>query len=498
MNRWFSVRVTLGWAFCVSLCSFFALSCEACAHWFVFPVALCGMVLIPDVLDWLTGKSDLFDPVAIIALLGLHFFFVAPILHVNWDSWMLHPLPPGDWRPWLGYMGIVNLVGLLIYQHIVHGKSKGTTRPWRRYWRLSEDRFWIVCVVLLAVSMLAQTLVYYQFGGVQGYIHAYEMRDYERAFRGMGWIFMISESFPILAFMCYTIASQKHSWFRKWPLIIAALLTFSGLGLLFGGLRGSRSNTIWGLFWAAGIVHFVIRPLKRSLVFTGLVVLVGFMFFYGLYKSYGLEALREFGDPRAVRELALGSNRTLKNTLLMDFGRSDVQALLLYRICDNQGNYEYAMGTTYLNSLLLLIPKPMRPKLGRSKVEAGTDAQYGYYSDDWISSKVYGLAGEALLNFGIFSVPFAFALFGWFIARMRRFLERLPTKDVRRMLAPVLINLAIVLLVGDSDNILFFLVKYGVVPFLLLYISSQRMWAPVLSSTAQVGYIRMAILAPRQ
>ena len=55
-----------------------------------------------------TGFADtmgLFDPAAIIGLLGVHFFFLAPLLHVAWDSWVMpyvSPLRTGGtgWVAW--------------------------------------------------------------------------------------------------------------------------------------------------------------------------------------------------------------------------------------------------------------------------------------------------------------------------------------------------------------------------------------------------------------
>ncbi len=36
------------------------------------------------------------------------------------------------------------------------------------------------------------------------------------------------------------------------------------LKLLFGGLRGSRTITVFGLFWIAGAIHIWIRPVPRK------------------------------------------------------------------------------------------------------------------------------------------------------------------------------------------------------------------------------------------
>ena len=90
--------------FCtLTVCGFLVAS-PPMAHWFVVPVWLCRMLIGRDAVDWFRGRLDLLDPAGIIGVIGVHFFFLAPLLHVAWDSWMLYVEPPPDWRPWLGGM----------------------------------------------------------------------------------------------------------------------------------------------------------------------------------------------------------------------------------------------------------------------------------------------------------------------------------------------------------------------------------------------------------
>ena len=57
--------------------------------------------------------------------------------------------------------------------------------------------------------------------------------------------------------------------------------------MVFGGLRGSRSQTVWSLFWATGIIHLWIRPLSKRFIAAGVCFLVAFMYLYGFYKGLG-------------------------------------------------------------------------------------------------------------------------------------------------------------------------------------------------------------------
>jgi hypothetical protein len=238
--------------------------------------------------------------------------------------------------------------------------------------------------------------------------------------------------------------------------------------ILFGGLRGSRSNIVWQCFWFAGIVHLWIRPINKKIIAVSLVFLFGFMYIYGAYKSYGLKAFELANDPVRMREMADASGRTPKRTLLGDMGRSDVQAYVLYLLSDDGCNYRYKLGSTYLSGITLLIPGPIRPKL-YGKSEAGFELMKGSPSLGERTSRIYGLAGEAMLNFGPTGIPFAFALFAWIVAKCRALMMRPETRDSRFLFYPFIVNVLFQILSGDFGMIVFFIAKNCFVPFIVLW-----------------------------
>ena len=66
----------------------FAAFSPQCAHWFLIPLVFCGTLTSMDALEWLRGRLDLMDPIGLMGVVGFHFFFLAPLLHVAWDYWM--------------------------------------------------------------------------------------------------------------------------------------------------------------------------------------------------------------------------------------------------------------------------------------------------------------------------------------------------------------------------------------------------------------------------
>ena len=470
----------------------FVVADDQMRHWFVVPLWCCGVLIGSDAVDWLRGKLDLFDPVAIIGVLGVHFFFLAPLLHVTWDFWMADVDPPPDWRDWLGKMALLNITGLLLYRSARHWMAgRGAHAEEYTLRHLDPGRLAWAAGVGLVISAVLQGAVYATYGGLSGYVDAYSdsrgLPEAQSAFAGMAWIFMVSESFPILAMLLFAVYAARTKKARGWIVIATVLLAYLVLKMIFGGFRGSRSHTIWAVFWAAGIIHLWVRPLSKRFVVVGACALVAFMYVYGFYKELRGDFTAAY-EQGAVVDDTVTTGRTFTDLLLGDLGRADVQAFLLYRLSTGAGDYVYARGRTYVASLMLLMPRRIWPERPPTKVKEGTEAQFGvgsYDEDEWSSSRVYGLAGETMLNFGPFVVPFAYLVFGLIVGRLRRFFWQARTGDARLLLYPLALIFCFSILHADSDNLVFMLVKDGILPIAIVWWASHVLtWSPVPSRPA--------------
>lgn len=449
----------------------FLFSSNVLVHWFVFPVSVCGVLIGIDAIDWIRGRLDLYDVTGILGLLGFHFFFLAPLLHVSWDFWLRVPRPP-DWREWLGYMGLLNMFGLVLYR-TCRGAFDRDTFP-RTYWTIDKSKFQRLMPLSIAISVAMQIWIYMKFGGLGGYVQSHMSKL--DAFKGWGWIFMISESTPILVTFLVVVYFRQRT--TKWSLIALMLFLLFILQMLFGGLRGSRSATVAVLFWSVGCIHLLLRPVPKKLIGCGCVFLALFMYLYGFYKTKGMTAVQAFTGSDQRQQIAEKTGRTPQFLILEDFGRADIQAYILYKLTKYGTSYEYAHGRTYLGALALLIPHWIMDDKPATKVKEGTEIQEGpgtYFPITSESSRVYGLAGESMFNFGPASVPVVYALFGLFIGWFRQSANALLKNDARLLLVPFGIYLCIALFIGDSDNIIFGLVKNGFMPMLVVMCSAQRL-----------------------
>ncbi len=201
-------------------------------------------------------------------------------------------------------------------------------------------------------------------------------------------------------------------------------------------------------------------------------VLVAFMYFYGFYKERGGgEAIEMVLTPGAWME-APGYLRDYKTLLLLDLARADVNACLLNNLVEFPKAYEYRWGLTYVGAVTTVIPKNLWPNRPEFKKDAGTDALYGK-TIPWESRRVYGLSGEAMLNFGPWGVAPVWGFFGLVMGWYRRKLVTWEKDDVRMLLAPFLTLLFVVRLIGDSDNLVFTAVSEGGVATACLLLSSR-------------------------
>jgi hypothetical protein len=287
---------------------------------------------------------------------------------------------------------------------------------------------------------------------------------------------MVAEVFPFVAFMMVVghlgLAGRRPSLLA----IAGLLLAFFCLCLFFGGLRGSRSNTVWMLFWAVMVVHLWLRPIPKRVLALGIAALVAFMYVYGLYKGSGGGAgLIEVLEGRmTLAELEDRTEKPIEKVLLVDFGRGDVQAQILQRIMT--GAFEPVWGRTYLAGFAMLVPHALWPERPPGKMRESSEIRFGEGAFDagLVSRFVNGLAGEAMINFGPLGVPPAFLIYGILLAGLHRFVVGLDPGDARVLLAPFAVLLAIVLLASDLDNALWFTCKVAALPALFVYLGTRH------------------------
>lgn len=438
-------------------------------HWMLAPTALCGVLVAVDAAEWLLGKLSLLDPRAIIGVFGVHFFYLAPLLHVVWDHWPRYAPPADDWRNALGTLALLNCAGLLIYRF---GLSLKYQRPLVHARReLHVGRFSSYAGLAVMLGLTCFLYVLWDFGGPAAFLRV--VTSGREALAGYGWLLLLAESWPLLLFTALLV--RGRSWLRRHLLVLAVLFfAFLSLQFLVGGLRGSRSNTVWPALIALGMVHLLVVPLRRRVVVAGALLVTSFMYLYGFYKSAGSEAIDVLTGTTKVAVLSERTGRDLPLLVLEDFGRAGTQAMVVDRQLDGSS---LGWGVSYLGDVVKLLPDALLTDAPPDKVELGTDVLYGEGATfaGRSSSRVYGLVGEAMLNFGLIGGVLAFVPFTLAVrlsTRMYRTAEESGSL-VMGLFAPLAGVATVVFLMSDVDNLAWFLLKHALPLVAVVVVSWQ-------------------------
>ncbi|MFY9528448.1 MAG: hypothetical protein WAR24_06030 [Candidatus Acidiferrales bacterium] len=409
----------------------------------------------------------------IIAFLAFYGFFVAPILHVVWDRFGAgyDLILWGDWRTWLGAMAVLNAVGLLAYR-ATHQWVFNRTKPSTTAWKIDRRTFYPSFALALASSVAGVTAFFWELGGIRGMLDAFE--NNREAFSGKGWLLVFAWPLAVLSFITLVFVwTDRRRQVRRTLIFGIVLVCVFGIGhFALMGWYGSRSATVWALFWMAGILHYRFRVLSPKAMTLGVISLIAFMYFYGFYKERGRAGFEVLRAPAMWLE-PKGYERDLKYLLLGDLARADCDAYILHNLVKDPGDYDYRWGLTYAGGLAILIPRNFWTDRPEIKVDAGTEAQLGKAAR-WSSSRVYGLSGEALLNFGPLGVGPMFAIYGGLLGWYRRKLASWDALDARLFLAPFFTILFVAGLVYDSDNLVFFAVTNGALISAAMFAASRH------------------------
>lgn len=445
----------------------------ALRHWFMVPTTLAGILIGTDAVRWFRRGADVFDPRACAGLLGLQFLYVAPILNVALDEWSARIYDPPVWREALGALGILNTVGLALYRLVLAipfrtRRKPGPARP------LRLPTFYLAGLCALALSLLAFGYEIAMFGGLGGFVAAMSDRVHRVDMSGMGPLVILAEAFPTIA-VALVLVRWRAALARRPALLVLLVAALAVTQFAIAGLKGSRSSTLWPLLLCLVLVHLVVRRISRKTVVAVAVVVFAFLYVYAFYKIGGVKAIDDVRQTRTVAAAEAATGRDLPMLLTGDLGRADIQAVILHRYLD--GQFEPVYGATYLRPWYMFVPDSLFSHIPASKVDIGSRILYNPLVPDGQgkSSKIYGMTGEGIINFGLVGGVLAFVVFGFVIrAVWGYYLRAGESSDLApKLIAPML--WALVNAHGaDLDNIVFFMCKYAL-PLILLVLVARRL-----------------------
>lgn len=449
-----------------------------CIHWFVIPVALCGVLTGADVVAWVRREMDTFDPKAIIGILWFHGTCLSPLLHVSFGAYSeFFDSQVDDWPMWFGRMGTASLAGLVLYK-LAQRYFYRRSRPGSRIWIVNDRLFFPSLVGAITISAAAAAIIFVRFGALHkeaGFVLAGEEEMVH-----VSWLLMLGDPLPLLVLvglLCFLSDQRRRSAAVIVGMLLLALLSAQ---FLLTGMRGSRSAVIYVLFLGTALCHYRLRRISVTWILVGAMSLGVGAYYYKYFKRFGSVGIEALSDTEYRQTLSARSGISPLAFLLGDLARADIQTFLMYRLVEHGDDYRLRWGKTYVFATLMFIPRaiwPTKPSGVHGKVGAGTDLQFGegsYHPIRRKSSRVYGLAGEAMLNFGIPGVLLVYPVFGALLGWYRRKIDGLHPEDARFLLVPVFTMLAFIATVGDADNTVFAFLKYGGLLTALVFVSCDR------------------------
>jgi len=90
------------------------------------------------------------------------------------------------------------------------------------------------------------------------------------------------------------------------------------------------------------------------------------------------------------------------------------------------------------------------------------------------ASKVYGLTGEAMLNFGLLGAPIIWLLFGFVVGWIRRKSDTFSNLDSRWAAMPLVTYWMLNMPRSDLDNFIFGFFRSGLIPLVCIYLWSYK------------------------
>ncbi len=455
---------------------FFFFLFPPCRSWCLIPLFICGVVSGKDIIAWLRKEVDTFDVKAMLG--GILFLntFLAPLLHLAFDVYgkRLHTPDP---TKYFGYMAIYNSIGLCLYNVSQHFFFK-SSRPVRTIWRLNSGKFLMILVPVLGISLAAMTVIHLFFGGLVESMNTIYVSSEAQAHMGkLSVVLMLADPAPLLVMMAvvFWLRTKKQGRMVGIGFVLVLLIGCAVLQFMLVGLRSSRTAILSVLIIELLFIHYSLRPINIKIVIMGLCLVFMFSYLYDFYKKMGDRGLEAFYSTEARESLSYEyeGGGTFLTTLLGDYARADVQAFMMYRLIESGNEFRPIYGQSYGMAALAFVPRAIwRNKPKNPKVEAGSEIlQYVGLSE---SSRQYGLAGEAMLNFKQYAILPAFLIFGGLIGWFRKKVATLEPLDSRFFLVPVLTMLLTLAINIDFGNVTFNLLKLITLPLIVVFLGSTQ------------------------
>lgn len=436
----------------------------------LIPIAICGVISLFNLLILLKDHEFLrnvrFYTWAVFFLSA----FISPLIHIFNKYWIKYIyIEPDDWHQYAFLLSMIYFYGIMVLSIVDSFPVK--KKIYRNKWKFKKNALSVIILCLL-VSFAAQTIFYVKVGGLFNYMKSFTYKnEIINPLKGQGIYFIVSELFPYLYILYFYIKNycRKTSGFKVFLFLFFLMLSC----LYFGGLRGSRSNTIYVMLHAFVLIHFTIYRFKNTHFFTIGLLFVCFMTIGKIYKDHGISMFEDSRIERIDSELS-----PVEEIIVNDLTRYGIMSYELFMFQENKF-YQNKYGETYLYGTLIFVPfgRVIQKSLNiKGRTSAASELQYdfdGYQRSTFRqNSRIFGFIGEAMLNFGIYSFFLSFIILFLILRLIIFYIDGIKNDDIRMYIIAFIPMFIILLINSDFNNVLLTLVKRILPMFFVLRIVS--------------------------
>lgn len=427
-------------------------------------ITLSASLAASDAVEGIVSRRDLLSPRVAVSLLLVNAVYVSPILHIILKATPKYIPLPVKMEDAVYDLAIIHLLGVFVYfigLRFLEDRKVST----RAYVNSASDekrfmlrlRSWLIFFGVISFTVFAYIVL--RAGGPMAWISV--QLNYRTELESPGWLLVTGAGFPMLFFIAYAISLKLKSINmtrgQVAKRIFSALIILILVIFLTSGLRGSRANLIWPALTAVLLIHLLFIRIKGKWIVLFAILGLIFAGAYDVYKKIGTEGISQLQagtleDIDSYSELGFGPQALL----LGDFSRTAIQSVLLDHW--NTAGFDLNWGRTYIGDALDFVPGAERSTTFPNKQYAATEILYGQGAAEArprLSTRIYGLQGEALINFGPIGAVLAFLPYAFvMVAAERSYSRALKGHSMRSgLVIALMIPIVILLFLSDMDNV---------------------------------------------
>lgn len=445
---------------------------------FLLLVSLSTSFASADIFEVFKGQRPFFSPRALVSLLMVNSAFIAPVIHIVTDLYPRYVVLPTDITQAMTNLALLQLLGHAVYFFACRIFSKkqpeleaAARSPVNNWDDLKKVRFWLSAFAILSLGLFIYTILL--SGGPSAWLAS--QLNYREDLVASGTVLSLAEAFPTLFFIVYVLSLKMSRLTRRQQnhRIVIAFIILMGLIFITSGLRGSRANVVWPALSAIVLIHLLFFKVRAQTIAIVAIIGLAFAGVYDVYKKTGPEGVESFQSGTLettgnMTEYGFG----LPSMILGDFSRAGTQMLVLDRW--GSGAYSPYMGATYVGGTLQFVPGVEPYEAFPTKRVASTEILYGQgaaSTGDNLSSRIYGLQGEALINFGFLGAILIFIPYSIIISRAESLYAR-ALKSSRISISvfiALLMPAFLLLFLSDLDNVIRNLTSSLLLPLLAFF-----------------------------